>query len=640
MSNDPAHGQHWASADRRDSASDQGNSDGVQDSFEHEIPRLESPTRPSGYARLVSFLAFAAVAGLALYVRTIQWDESLWLDELHTAWVVADGPGTICERAAIGNQSPLWFFLVWATTQAFGFSEIALRLPSVVAGVGLVVLAFYVTRCWTGQRTAGLFVALLVALDRNCIFYAQEARPYAWVQLVGLAQVFVFYRLVDRPSRFHRVAFVALTVLLFYLHYTSVLLLAAEVVYYVVLHTRRSWRPCYRWPQILLDLSLALLCMLPASWHVMEIAARRENWAMFVRKGPVQDVWYLFPLYAYVQLPVIIVGVAYLVRWLSGWLGARPTHSESSRASVTVDTGNAVKPPVAGVARLQGTQEDARILTNPATKGAMIVVVRSANETYRSRSDQRHTSKPTVKLPAFLSVCWLFIPLLLAWSLTYFELARVFFLRYLIVCALAPILFCGLVFAVCPSRLFRVACVVVVIWLSVSRSGIVEQTQHDGRVIGDRNQDWRSAVAAISEHSHDPTTPVFVRSGLIEATGLRSSDDPQLREYCLLPVRGIYRLQQPDESLIPLPIHHSGRLTPDDCQRIQNAGGGWFLLAGLPSTVSSIESELLSNWNTPRNQPRVAERQAYGYVTVLRLAIDPKSTNTQRTDYPSKGRDR
>ena len=38
--------------------------------------------------------------------------------------------------------------------------------------------------------------------------------------------------------------------------------------------------------------------------------------------------------------------------------------------------------------------------------------------------------------------------------------------------------------------------------------------------------------------------------------------------------------------------------------------------------AAPIESELLDNWDDSRNQPRVAERQAYGYVTVLKLAID------------------
>jgi mannosyltransferase len=541
--------------------------------------------RPRVAKTLPILLGLAVIVGLAIVLRTIQLNESLWLDELHTAWVVADSPGLVSERAAIGNQASPWFFLVWGVTQVAGLNEIALRLPSVVAGVGLVVLAFHVARCWTGQWIAGLFVALLVALDRNCIFYAQEARPYACVQLVGLAQIFIFSRLVNQPVPLHRIAFVVLTVLLFYLHYTSVLLLAGEVAYYLALHVRQPWRPSYRWHHFLLDLSVALLCMLPASRHIVEIASRRDNWAMFIRRGPLQSVWYLFPLHLYVQVPAQVLVVAYLVCWATKWLkGKRGMRAFGRLAEVWTC--------------------DARIAPTRAATGV----------------------RPPIATSSLLCVCWLFVPLLLAWSSTYLEFARVFFLRYLIVCALAPILLCGLALAICPSRLFRMILVVVVTWLSVAQSGMIEQYTQDGRVIGDRNQDWRSAMAMINQDTQNPHWPVFIRSGLIEAAELRSSDAPQLRAYCLLPVRGIYRLQRADELLIPLSIHHSGRLSPRQRQRLENSGGGWFLLAGVPSTVSSIESELLSNWDASQYQPRIAGRRVYGNVTVLRLTVDPIPT--------------
>jgi hypothetical protein len=216
--------------------------------------------------------------------------------------------------------------------------------------------------------------------------------------------------------------------------------------------------------------------------------------------------------------------------------------------------------------------------------------------------------------------------------LTYFEVARVFFPRYLIVCALAPILFCGLAFSICPSRLFRFVCAVAVVWLSVSRSGIIEQYRHDGRVIGDRNQDWRSAVAEINEDVRHLDLPVFVRSGLIEAAGLRSSDEPRLRDYCLLPVRGIYRLQRAEDLQVPLPIHHSGRLSPDQCRLLENSGGGWFILAGRAPSISSIESELLGNWEAGPHRARIAQRRAYGYVTNLRMSIETAPTASKDSE--------
>jgi hypothetical protein len=373
---------------------------------------------------------------------------------------------------------------------------------------------------------------------------------------------------------------VALTSILFYLHYTSILVLAGEAVYYVALHARRAGRPGYHWRHFLLDLALVMLCLTPALPHLMEIASRRDNWAMFIRRGPLQDIWYLFPLYLYLQVPAQIVGVAYLVHWTANWLKrrvAQETASQRGEAGTSTDPG---------------------------------------------RADAAGERRASVAASSLLCVCWLFVPLLLAWTSTHYEFARLFFPRYLIVCALAPILLCGTALAVCPSRLFRLVLVAAVVWLSIGHSGILEQYRRDGRVIGDRNQDWRAAVTMVNEASQGRCLPVFVRSGLIEAAELRSSDAPQLSGYCLLPVRGIYRLQRADDLLSPLSIYHSGRLTIEQREQIEKSGGGWFILAGLPSTITNVQTELLANWAESPHQPTVVEREAYGNVTVLRMTVN------------------
>jgi hypothetical protein len=53
-------------------------------------------------------LGLVLVMLLAAWLRGVQMNESLWLDELHTAWTVCDGWGEIPWRAEIGNQSPLY----------------------------------------------------------------------------------------------------------------------------------------------------------------------------------------------------------------------------------------------------------------------------------------------------------------------------------------------------------------------------------------------------------------------------------------------------------------------------------------------------------------------------------------------------
>jgi mannosyltransferase len=511
----------------------------------------------------------ALVLGLATVLRVMQVHESLWLDELHTAWTVAEGLDAVCPRALIGNQSPLFFYVVWGAKQTLGLSELALRFPSLVAGVVLVLLVAWVTRRWTRSGSAALWAALLVSLDWNCLFYSQEARPYACLQLVGLCQLLAFWHLVTAPTGRRRLAFVALSWLLFYVHYTGALLLAAELVSYAVWSLRPAWRPACRPRQLLLDGAVWLLGCLPAVPHLVAIAARRANWTMFIPRQPLQAIWTMFPLNWYVLLPAAIGGAA----WGLQRFGRGPAHSR--------------RPAGPGAAAAGAPWTDPRLLV--------------------------------------LLASWLFVPLFLAWASTALDVARLFFPRYLQVMAVAPIVMAAFCCAACPGWHSRAVCGCAVLAAVIWDGGLIAQYRYDGRVVGARTQDWRSAVATINAAAPYARLPVLVRSGLIEADALRTSRDERLRQYCLLPVTGIYRLARTPDDLLPLPTSGAGQLRAEVRRQVDAAGGAWCLLAGTEPDVAGIERELLSGWGTPDRRPRIELRESFGDVTLLRLRIAPQS---------------
>ncbi len=86
---------------------------------------MQSPTAsnavsspPDVRPRWLAYALLGTITLLALAVRIQQAGESLWLDELHTAWTVSGGIGELPHRAAMGNNSPLYFLLPWATTRS------------------------------------------------------------------------------------------------------------------------------------------------------------------------------------------------------------------------------------------------------------------------------------------------------------------------------------------------------------------------------------------------------------------------------------------------------------------------------------------------------------------------------------------
>src|SRR5262245_33161677 len=255
-----------------------------------------------------SLAAAIGICILAATLRTSALRESLWLDELHTAWCALGPLGEAAERAAIGNQSPLYFWFQWLLVTFLGPSEFSLRFPSLVAGSLLPLAVFLVARRWSIEA-AGLVAAGLTAVDPLCIFYATEARPYAVVQLLAVLHMGLTLRVAEEPTAAWRAWWVAGAAILFHLHYTTALLIVAEAVFLAVLFVRES----HRLVSPLVDLAIVAALCLPAIGNLMAIFSRRTNWAAFISREPLWTAidWTPLPGWWWVVL-LIVAGIGTL----------------------------------------------------------------------------------------------------------------------------------------------------------------------------------------------------------------------------------------------------------------------------------------------------------------------------------------
>jgi hypothetical protein len=238
---------------------------------------------------------------------------------------------------------------------------------------------------------------------------------------------------------------------------------------------------------------------------------------------------------------------------------------------------------------------------------------------HRQRPEQPGTFKPQLVRPLILAMCWFFAPLVLAWVSTAIDLARLFFPRYVIVTAVAPLVVAGLGSALCPGRVSRGICVSGTLIVAIWQSGMIEQCRYDGRLVGSRNQDWRSAAARINSATQYARWPVFVSSGFLEADGLCSGD--LLHDYCRSPLHTLYRVDRADPDLVPLPTTHPGRLSPECVQRAVAAGGAWFVVLGQEERIEQTQREVQQCFRAAEHPATLAERASFGNVAVLRIAV-------------------
>lgn len=175
--------------------------------------------------------ALAAVTLLAAVLRLSTLDlQSFWYDEAFTPLHVLHPSlwATLRSVTHTENTPPLWYVLEWADSRLLGTGEVALRLPSALAGIATVPVAWAIASEIEGAptRRAAIVCAALVAVNPLFVWYSQEARAYALFVLMAALAMLCFLRALREPTA-RRMAILALTGALAMLsHYFAVFLLA------------------------------------------------------------------------------------------------------------------------------------------------------------------------------------------------------------------------------------------------------------------------------------------------------------------------------------------------------------------------------------------------------------------------------
>jgi mannosyltransferase len=156
----------------------------------------------SNIARLVgrgtSIVLFALAIGVGIALRLDQFASQLLLeDEWHAVYrVVHDAPSAIFLDFGHSDSSIPLTLLYFAEAHAFGLSELAMRWPTMLAGIAtLVLFPWYLAR-HVGRAEALLFAALL-SISPILYFFSRMARPYALTLILVYVAHVAFRRYVE-----------------------------------------------------------------------------------------------------------------------------------------------------------------------------------------------------------------------------------------------------------------------------------------------------------------------------------------------------------------------------------------------------------------------------------------------------------
>jgi mannosyltransferase len=202
---------------------------------------------------------------------------------------------------------PLYYTLMHGWISWTGDTEFALRFTSVVAGVLLVASAATLGRLLLGVRL-GVIVASLIAVNPYQVFYAQDARSYPLVTLLGvLATISLWHAL--KYSRWRDWIVYGLIVLgAMYTHYAAALIVVFQGLFVVWDSWRRRRFP---WQYFIVGIAAGLL-FLPWLLSIQQLLVGYRGYGE--RVSIVESLWRPLTAFAGGQLlmPEIAWGNALL----------------------------------------------------------------------------------------------------------------------------------------------------------------------------------------------------------------------------------------------------------------------------------------------------------------------------------------
>lgn len=176
---------------------------------------------------MIVFLLLA----VSLILRLINLNQSLWLDEAVQAITAKESFSYIFQEIKGDFHPPLYHFLMHFWVRAFGNSEIVLRMPSVLFGVGTVYFLYKIAMHMHGKFVA-ILAAVLLATAPFHVYYSQEARMYSMVTFFASLSMYFFLTL-DKAKSSKYLYFVS-TVLMLYSDYYGFLVVLSQGIYLLI----------------------------------------------------------------------------------------------------------------------------------------------------------------------------------------------------------------------------------------------------------------------------------------------------------------------------------------------------------------------------------------------------------------------
>ncbi|MBX7060207.1 MAG: glycosyltransferase family 39 protein [Pyrinomonadaceae bacterium] len=201
-----------------------------------KAPLLDTSGEAPGEENTAAWVywTLGAFSIVAFVLRIWDLNSDLWIDEVFTLLDFVRQPlGTIVTSFPSQNQHMLFSLLARFSTDVFGESAWALRLPSVIFGVASIWAFFFLARHLFGNREA-LLGSALMTVSYHHIWYSQNARGYMGLLLFTLLSTWCWLEALKENRSGWWIGYIAAVVGGMWIHPTMAFVVAGHGLVHVL----------------------------------------------------------------------------------------------------------------------------------------------------------------------------------------------------------------------------------------------------------------------------------------------------------------------------------------------------------------------------------------------------------------------
>lgn len=198
------------------------------------------------------YLLLVGIVLFGLFLRLINLGaEPYWADEILSLDIVKhfnNLGGLINYLKLIEIHPPLYYLMLHYWIGWFGTGELAVRLLSLLFGLGIIFFTYVVGKKMFSQLPKfGLWAAFIVAILPFQINFSEEARPYITYCFFGLLNIFGLWGWLKEHKVKWFVLYIVSSILGLYLHYSYFYILVASSTFWVMAEVVQKIKPANRW---------------------------------------------------------------------------------------------------------------------------------------------------------------------------------------------------------------------------------------------------------------------------------------------------------------------------------------------------------------------------------------------------------